>query len=305
MESRTSYSLAVVAVGTALVVVFAGAVVILALGRSVPQELWAAASALSGALVGILIPTPGARSARVADAAGVTKAAATSAARSAAATIAQHGAVREHAKLAAKAAVMAVKAVPVQAKVKEMRDTSTSAEVNEEVIAIFVRLLQDSQDKLRAAQSAFDAGPQAGGPDALALQTEVEKATATQTVHAAAAAAATDASGTATEIAQSGLSGSASGAPSLSGSTILLLVGATLVLIAALALAMLISSGTIHAASCPIASAGKTQSCDSNMLQIGTAVLALASAAGGTILGLFATPDGKPPVPSAASKGTP
>ena len=48
----------VVAVGSALVVLFAGASVILAVGHSVPTELWAAAGALSGALVGILAPPP-------------------------------------------------------------------------------------------------------------------------------------------------------------------------------------------------------------------------------------------------------
>lgn len=46
----------IIAVGAALVVALAGACVILAVGEPVPTALWAAASALSGALVGILVP---------------------------------------------------------------------------------------------------------------------------------------------------------------------------------------------------------------------------------------------------------
>jgi len=57
-ENRSGYSLAVVSVGAALVVLFAGAGVIAAVGHEVPKELWSAAAALSGALVGILVPPP-------------------------------------------------------------------------------------------------------------------------------------------------------------------------------------------------------------------------------------------------------
>ena len=55
-DRPTSYSLVVLGAATALVVLFIGASVILAVGHSVPTELWAAASGLSGALVGILAP---------------------------------------------------------------------------------------------------------------------------------------------------------------------------------------------------------------------------------------------------------
>lgn len=51
------------AVGVALVVLFAGAGVILAVGATVTTEFWAAASALSGALVGILSPPPATKAA--------------------------------------------------------------------------------------------------------------------------------------------------------------------------------------------------------------------------------------------------
>jgi hypothetical protein len=182
METKTSYSLAVVAVGTALVVLFAGAAVILAVGHQVPQEMWASASALSGALVGILIPT-------------------------ASRTSLDHG----HPPLAA---------------------------------------------------------PRAGKAPAAPAQPAVARN------------------------------------PSVSGSTGVLIVIASLVLLLAFALALFISTGTIHAAACPLAAHGKTQGCDSNVLQIGTAALALASAAGGTLIGLFATPDGKPSNPATAKPAT-
>lgn len=49
----------IVAVGSALVVLFAGASIVLANGHQVPTELWAAAGALSGALVAMLVPSGG------------------------------------------------------------------------------------------------------------------------------------------------------------------------------------------------------------------------------------------------------
>ncbi|MDP9093422.1 MAG: hypothetical protein M3N95_10935 [Actinomycetota bacterium] len=58
MNNRDVGWLVVCAVGAALIVLFAGAGVILAVGHSVPTEFWAAASSLSGALVGLLAPAP-------------------------------------------------------------------------------------------------------------------------------------------------------------------------------------------------------------------------------------------------------
>jgi hypothetical protein len=52
------YSLVILGVAAALIVLFTGAAVILAVGHTVPTEYWAAASGLSGALVGILAPSP-------------------------------------------------------------------------------------------------------------------------------------------------------------------------------------------------------------------------------------------------------
>lgn len=80
--SAVSFRFVVVGVASSLVVLFAGASVILATGHSVPTELWAAASALSGALVGILMP------AKRADAGAAAAKAGTEAGEAAAATVA-------------------------------------------------------------------------------------------------------------------------------------------------------------------------------------------------------------------------
>ena len=58
LQQRNSYGLAVLGVGAALVVLFFSAGLIGAFGKGIPQELWAAAGALGGALVGVLLPTP-------------------------------------------------------------------------------------------------------------------------------------------------------------------------------------------------------------------------------------------------------
>jgi hypothetical protein len=54
----TQVGIALIAVGTGLVVFLAGVCVIAAVGKQVPSELWSAGSALSGGLLGILAPSP-------------------------------------------------------------------------------------------------------------------------------------------------------------------------------------------------------------------------------------------------------
>lgn len=55
---QNSRSLAILAVGAGLVMLFFAAALIGAFGHGVPQQLWASAGALSGALVGVLVPAP-------------------------------------------------------------------------------------------------------------------------------------------------------------------------------------------------------------------------------------------------------
>ena len=58
LSDADSRRLAILAVGAALVALFLAAALIGAFGNGVPQELWASAGALSGALVGVLVPPP-------------------------------------------------------------------------------------------------------------------------------------------------------------------------------------------------------------------------------------------------------
>jgi hypothetical protein len=57
-EDRFAYRIAVAAVGVALVAFLIGAAVIAAGGKPVPTQYWASGSAISGALLGILAPSP-------------------------------------------------------------------------------------------------------------------------------------------------------------------------------------------------------------------------------------------------------
>ncbi len=57
-EDKVAYRIAVGAIGVALVAFLIGASVIAAGGNPVPTEYWTTGSAISGALLGILAPTP-------------------------------------------------------------------------------------------------------------------------------------------------------------------------------------------------------------------------------------------------------
>lgn len=52
------YRVAVVGIGVALIAFLVGAAVIAANGKPVPAEYWTAGGGLSGALIGILVPSP-------------------------------------------------------------------------------------------------------------------------------------------------------------------------------------------------------------------------------------------------------
>ena len=58
VSDKNSRGLAILAVGAALIALFVAAGLMGAFGSGVPQELWASAGALSGALVGVLVPSP-------------------------------------------------------------------------------------------------------------------------------------------------------------------------------------------------------------------------------------------------------
>jgi lysophospholipase L1-like esterase len=60
-KSWNTADLVVVVLGAALVVFFAGTTAAIAAGATAPPALWAAGSAVSGALIGLLVPAPGAQ----------------------------------------------------------------------------------------------------------------------------------------------------------------------------------------------------------------------------------------------------
>jgi lysophospholipase L1-like esterase len=69
-KSWSTVDLIVVCLGVALVVFFAGATAAVAAGETPPTALWAAGSAVSGGLLGLLVPSPGSK--RAHEAAAVT-----------------------------------------------------------------------------------------------------------------------------------------------------------------------------------------------------------------------------------------
>jgi hypothetical protein len=445
MESKTSYSLAVVAAGTALIVLFVGAGVIVSLGHTVPDAMWAAAAGLSGALVGILIPTSGNAPDPVAKAAAVMKqtaaaaAAATTKATEAGAadadpaspgatgarnalaainktdvtskvtalrnavtpvstmvdeivgmftgpaqaaqttkTAADH-ALSEHQKAtaelqtaaaaagaahqvqaaaseaaqaaaaqptvagtatdataagvgkaatdaaaaaaeaanaeaaaapipgqtdpaipaaaipaaaaAATAAVQAITADVTGALATEVKTLTDAGKPVEEVVQAVTGMLGT---KAQDAKSVNDAAGQkltAHQQKTAVLQRAAATATAAQKVHQAAATAAEAARPAVAQIAIPGDSAAAGG---IGPQTRLLVAVSGTVFVCAMALTLLIAAGVIHAGSCSVLVGQTKESCDSSLQSIGTAMLTLASSAGGVLLGLFATPDGKP-----------
>ena len=59
LAQTSTTNLVVLVLGVALVVFFAGVSAVLAVTGSAPTAMWAAGAAISGALVGLLVPPPG------------------------------------------------------------------------------------------------------------------------------------------------------------------------------------------------------------------------------------------------------
>src|SRR6201986_417442 len=73
MERLSTTNLVVIGLGATLVVFMAGVTAAVAAGQTPPTALWAAGGAVSGALVGLLLPAPGSKE-RHAAAAALVKA---------------------------------------------------------------------------------------------------------------------------------------------------------------------------------------------------------------------------------------
>ncbi len=248
------YRLAIMAVGTALVALFAAAGLIGAFGNGIPQELWAAAGALSGALVGVLVPAP--------------KLPTTQAAT--------NGAAAVH-RAAVAAATTAVQNVAAGEK----------AAANEALNAV----------KARAAQPPASGRARAVVADAVAQHTNALTADlgpAHEVTQAAAAAAVT----TGNSVRPNRTEG-VSWVFKLSAEAVKP-VSLAIITYVALKVGIHMSDGAIRYPNCHVFSAGaptaQAAPCAAALFQAATSLIALGSASGGALIGLFA--------PSPSSKGT-
>lgn len=276
-ETGPGYTFAIVGVSVALVVTIVGASTIAALGHGVPKELWAIGGALSGALVGILVPSPRLASggeATPAAAGYATHNAAVEAARSKAAEIEKAAGAKPEEAAGARAALRLV-----ERQGKELKTTLASTAMASSV--------KEGGQAHRAAAEAVEL-------QRVGLE-EVTRAAreSPEDLELRAAKAVREA---AHEAASKAAPGAALRAPGWFAAvkTItseakifvpLLLFGV------ALTLGVLMGLGAIHAQPCP----KEAKSCSyyaGTTKQAANALIALASAAGGALLGVFATSPG-------------
>ncbi len=276
-ETGMGYTFAIVGVSAALVVTIIGACTIAALGHGVPKELWAIGGALSGALVGILVPSPRLASGGEATPAAAgykTHNAAVEAARSKAVEIQRSAGVTPEQAAGAREALQQVErqVAGVKSKLASMARISLVNEGGQAHTAA-AEAVQLQRDLLEQATQA------AGNhPDDLGLRAAKE-------VHEAAGDAASQAA-----------PGAAQRAPGWFAAVKTITSEAKLfvpllLFVVALALGVLMGLGAIHAQPCP----GEAKSCTyyaGTTKQAANALIALASAAGGALLGVFANSPG-------------
>ncbi len=297
-ESRSGYSLAVVSVGAALVVLFAGAGVIAAVGHEVPKELWSAAAALSGALVGILIPPPKSKKDTAGTApvaAAITYTAARKAAEDAADGINDDENATPAVKQAATAAAADVRSSGHDVEMAAI-DASASRELGPGIVGAAIKVHEDALEaassSVKSARAAVtraksDPSPRRSStPDVETADANLNVAEARVQVHQKAVAAAKQAEPTAVEVA--GTSGFNAGVSRLKES---LKVGLpAFVFIVSLGFGLAIAWGVIHPSGCALTGGARVPVCDLPLIHISNQLIALASAAGGALIGLFANP---------------
>ena len=293
-RDRSAYALAIVGVGAALVVLIVGASTIAALGHAVPKELWAIGGALSGALVGILVPapSPASREASPSAAAYGTHNAAVGAARRKVEEIERSsGATGREAK-AANGALLKIEECRGQLKGVKKRGLAT--------LATYLSETGQAHDAAAAAvglqQSALTEAKQAAAADAAKGASPDKGLAAAVTVHEAAHEAASKAAPTASQ----------RGAGWLGGVKTIFTEAKILVPLilfaVALTLGVLLGLGVIQTAVCPhnasdfkgnypLLKGLEENGCSyyaTTTKQAANALIALAAAAGGALLGVFA-----------------
>jgi hypothetical protein len=275
---KPAADLVILFLGAALVVFFFGVSLVLAVGEQpVPTELWAAGGAISGALVGILVPAPaqgGATNVASAVAGEVVHKSALDAASGAAQR--QAAATQPTATQALGAVRQVGDALPATRVLATMRNRSPRAAA-EEAAKTAVRLLRaeaeaaasdvaKAEEDLTALQAAELPDPAAVGR----AKDAVSQASARSAVHDAAVNAASGALQEATDrgIASAGMS-------SPKTSTILVL---GVVFLLALAVGIALAAGIIT----------PSKGFETTLQGAANTLITLASAAGGALVGLFA-----------------
>ncbi len=283
-SSRTA-EFVVLGLGGALVVFFAGASAVLAAGGDTPTAFWAAGGAVAGGLLGLLVPPPSSK-----DATGLASNVAGNAVHAAAVQAAQAALDRlpESAKPAGVKAVVRVDAVGEELESRldsaaRRGDTPSSAARRGATIAGLAHQVA-ADDARKAAESASeDLEPfPAGEHHNLSAARLAEDAHATSTVVDAAAAAASAAQTSAADTAVAAAAADASGTPKRAASWLLTLF------VGLLALGVVLAGGAVT----PPKSFGPEA-----LQNVTKAVLALASAAGTGLIGLWA------PTPSSQGAG--
>jgi hypothetical protein len=268
--------------GAALVVFFTGVCVVIAVKQTAPTQLWAAGGAITGALVGVLMPSPGDGSASVASA----KAADTTHAAGVQAAVTASEQPQQQAESdAANQAVASVRAARSQIQTTNVRITrgqgpSAAAATGAQTARLSVQALaDDAQAAVRTAQQTADAlnHPVAGRPvDPVAVATANTALAQAQTKQRVLQSAAQGAAGATDDATTQGVN-AAKSSSSAAMKTVWFLA-LMFVVFLAIGVALETANSVTQA---PLVEAGKT-------------VIALASSAGAALVALFAPQPSKP-----------
>jgi hypothetical protein len=272
----SSYSMAIIAVGAAVIVLFAGASVTVALKHPVPEALWATAGALTGALVGILVPPPGKTADKAGAAgtgAGVIHAAAISAAEGRANQIETERGPTAPETAVARASVDEVQAagnrIFREVSLASAPIHSTGVDLGDLVAGIAVSAHRSGFEEAQRRAAQVGARP---------------AAKVAEQVHGDAYAAASKARVEAVKQANASLLATTN--RSLDWFKVLVPL---LVFAVAATFGVLILAGAFHPTGCRLTGTNGT-GCDAGLVGTGNALIALAAVAGGAVVGVFATP---------------
>jgi hypothetical protein len=272
---RGAVDLAVVGLGAALVVFFAGAAAVLATGSDAPTAFWAAGGAVSGGLLGLLVPPPSSPDPNV-----LASSIAGNAVQTAAVQAAKRAADRlpESAKAAGTKALARVDGIGEELEssldsAARRGDTPASAARRGATIAGLAHRVA-ADDSRRAA----DAASEQLEPFSNGERSDPSASKAAEDAHASSTVA--DAAADAAGAAQASATDTAVAAVSMSGPATLARTATWLfmVFVALLALGIVLAAGAVT----PPKSFGSQA-----LENVTTAVLALASAAGTGLIGLW------------------